>query len=277
MNSLKNEATNCERTVRALATGDALTLAEESMLEKHLAGCADCRREAAHYRQLHQQLALLPVPEPDGPKMQADFQAMLAGYERAQSEASPSVPDWLRGWFQVAWTSPLAGRLAFGLGMLLVGLAAGYWFAPKTGGPVLPESMAGAGETGGRQDMVLTLISQSSATDRLKAVGYTSELQQADERVIKALLFTLNHDENVNVRLVTVEALSRFADDPTVREGLVRSIMQQESPLVQVALADAMVALHEKRSVAPLRELLGRQGTDVYVKEKLKSSIRVLL
>jgi HEAT repeat protein len=125
--------------------------------------------------------------------------------------------------------------------------------------------------------MVLTLISQSSATDRLKAVGYTSELQQADERVIQALLFTLNHDENVNVRLVTVEALFRFADAPAVREGLVRSIAQQESPLVQLALADVMVALQEKRSVAPLSELLRRQATDFYVKEKLESSIRVLL
>jgi HEAT repeat protein len=208
--------------------------------------------------------------------MEADFRAMLAGYERAQQQASPSPLEWLRGWFEVTWMSPLAGRLAFGLVMLLLGWGAGYWFAPRTGGPAPDAPVASAGETG-RQDMVLTLISQASATDRLKAVGYTSELQQADERVIKALLFTLNHDENVNVRLVTVEALFRFAADPAVREGLVRSIPQQESPLVQIALADAMVALHEKRSVAPLRELLRRQGTDVYVKEKLESSIRVLL
>ncbi len=276
MNSLENEATNCERAVLALATGDALTPAEEGMLEKHLAGCADCRREAAHYRQLHRQLASLPLPEPNSPKMQADFQAMLAGYERKQDKATPSLLEWLHGWFQITWTSPLSGRLAFGLGMLLVGWAAGYWLTPRTAGLVPAEQVASADETG-RQDMVLTLISQSSATDRLKAVGYTSELQQADERVIKALLFTLNHDENVNVRLVTVEALSRFAENPAVREGLVRSIMQQESPLVQVALADAMVALHEKRSVAPLRELLSRKSTDDYVKEKLESSIRVLL
>ena len=276
MNSLENEATNCERTVLALATGEALNPAEESMLEKHLAGCADCRREAALYGQMHRQLATLPVPEPDEPKMQADFQAMLAGYQRAQQNTSPSPLEWLRNWFDLAWTSPLAGRLAFGLGMLLLGWGAGYWFAPRTGSPAAPAPVAIAGETP-RQDMVLTLISQSSATDRLKAVGYTSELQQADERVIQALLFTLNHDENVNVRLVTVEALFRFADEPAVREGLVRSIAQQESPLVQLALADVMVALQEKRSVAPLRELLRRQGTDFYVKEKLESSIRVLL
>lgn len=276
MNSLENEATNCERTVLALATGEVLNPAGERMLEKHLAGCADCRREAALYRQLHWQLAALPVPEPDEPKMQADFGAMLTGYQRAQRNASPSLLEWLRGRFEMAWTSPLAGRLAFGLVMLLLGWGAGYWFSPRTGGPAPVAPVASAGETG-RQDMVLTLISQSSVTDRLKAVGYTSELLQADERVIKALLFTLNHDENVNVRLVTVEALSRFAADPGVREGLVRSIAQQESPLVQIALADAMVALHEKRSVTPLREVLRRQGTDVYVKEKLESSIRVLL
>ncbi len=276
MNSLENEAISCERTVLALATGDALTPAEEGMLEKHLAGCADCRREAVHYRQLHRQLAVLPVPEPDGAKMQADFQAMLAGYRQERTKTSPPALAWLRNWFELAWASPLAGRLAFGIAMLLTGGAAGYWFAPKTAEPAGTEQIADAGESG-RRDMVLTLISQSSATDRLKAVGYTSDLQQADDRVIKALLFTLNHDENVNVRLVTVEALFRFADDPAVREGLVRSIAQQESPLVQVALADAMVALHEKRSVAPLRELLRRQGTDVYVKEKLESSIRVLL
>ncbi len=275
MNSLENEAINCERTVLALTTGEALHPAEERMLEKHLAGCADCRREAALYRQMHQQLAALPVPEPDEPKMQADFQAMLAGYQRAQ-HSSPSPLEWLRGWFEMAWISPLAGRLAFGLVMLLLGWGAGYWFAPRTDGPAPAARVVSAGESG-RQDMVLTLISHSSATDRLKAVGYTNELQQADERVIKALLFTLNHDENVNVRLVTVEALFRFAADPVVREGLVRSIPQQESPLVQIALADAMVALHEKQSVVPLRELLRRQGTDEYVKEKLESSIRVLL
>jgi HEAT repeat protein len=102
-------------------------------------------------------------------------------------------------------------------------------------------------------------------------------LQQADDRVVKALLYTLNHDENVNVRLVTVEALYRFADNPAVREGLVKSIAGQESPLVQIALADAMVGLQEKRSVEKMRELLRHTETDAMVKEKLESSIQVLL
>jgi hypothetical protein len=46
---------------------------------------------------------------------------------------------------------------------------------------------------------------------------------------------------------VTVEGIVRFADDPAGREGLVRSIAQQESPLVQLALADVMVGPCKKK------------------------------
>lgn len=276
MNSLENEATNCEQALLTLALGSPLDPAEEGVLEKHLVQCATCRAEAAQYRQLNFQLTSLPLAEPDEAKMQADFQAMLASYKpAAQTVLLPALAGW-RQWLNALLASPLTGRLAFGMAMLLLGWAGGYWLTPKTAGAAQVNSPIAQAETQ-RQDMVLTLIGQSSATDRLRAVSYTDELQQADERVIKALLFTLNHDENVNVRLVTVEALYRFADDPTVREGLVRSIAQQESALVQIALADAMVALHEKRSVAQLRELLHRKGMDASVKEKLESSIRVLL
>lgn len=276
MNSLENEATKCEQALLTLALGSPMDQAEEGVLEKHLVECAACRAEAAQYRQLHVQMAGLPVPAPDEARMQDDFNALLAGYGQAQRAATPRLPSRLRQWLEHLIASPLTGRLAFGVAMLLLGWAGGYWARPETDGPKGTDPRVSQAETE-RRDMVLTLIGRSSATDRLRAVSYTDELQQADERVIKALLFTLNHDENVNVRLVTVEALYRFANDPAVREGLVKSIALQESPLVQLALADAMVALHEKRSVAQLRQLLRQKGMDASVKEKLESSISVLL
>ncbi len=61
---------------------------------------------------------------------------------------------------------------------------------------------------------------------------------------------------NVNVRLTTLEALTHFARDPVVREGLIQSILQQESPLVQAALADVMLKLQEKRAIQPFKKLL---------------------
>jgi HEAT repeat protein len=97
-----------------------------------------------------------------------------------------------------------------------------------------------------------------------------------DEKVIQALLQTLNNDPNINVRLVTVETLRQFADEPQVREGLIQSITRQESPLVQIALADVMVGLQEKRSVKQLQRLLEQENLDETVKIKIKETVKVL-
>jgi hypothetical protein len=95
--------------------------------------------------------------------------------------------------------------------------------------------------------------------------------------VVSALLSTLNNDPNVNVRLATLEALAPLAQqDATVRLGLVHSLAQQPSPLVQSSLADVMVQLQERRSVKPLRELLKQADLDETVKDKIEQSIRTL-
>jgi HEAT repeat protein len=63
--------------------------------------------------------------------------------------------------------------------------------------------------------------------------------------VSTALLTALNHDANVNVRLSSVDALEGLAGDPAIRSALVDSIPTQESPLVQIALIDALVQIHD--------------------------------
>ena len=128
-----------------------------------------------------------------------------------------------------------------------------------------------------RQMMLLTLIDNPSASERLRAVSYTKELDgAADAKVVAALLSTLNHDDNVNVRLATLEALAPLAADPTVRLGLVHALTQQDSPLVQSALADVMVQLQERTSVPRLRALLKQADLDSTVKSKIEESIQTL-
>jgi len=95
--------------------------------------------------------------------------------------------------------------------------------------------------------------------------------------VIGALFTTLNGDPNVNVRLATLDALVKLADEPKVREGLVRCIDLQESPLMQSAIADAMVKLQEKSSVMSLKKLLGKKGLNQMVKTNIEKSIQKLI
>ena len=124
---------------------------------------------------------------------------------------------------------------------------------------------------------MLSLLQNPSASQRIRAVSYTEEITNVDMKVISALFTTLNEDANVNVRLATLEALVKLASEPMVREGLVKSIALQDSPLMQSAIADAMVKLQEKSSVKSLQDLLHKKGLNQMVKINIEKSIQKLI
>jgi len=101
----------------------------------------------------------------------------------------------------------------------------------------------------------LSLMQQQSASERLKGVTWTGQLDRPSSEVVTALLDALMHDPNVNVRLATIDALERFASQDEVRRGAILAVQQQRSPLVQIALIDFMVKTNERESVAALRRL----------------------
>jgi hypothetical protein len=124
-----------------------------------------------------------------------------------------------------------------------------------------------------RDLMMLSLLQNPSASERLRAVSYTSEITHVNPNIAGALLATLNNDPNVNVRLTTLEALTHFARDPVVREGLIQSILQQESPLVQAALADVMLRLQEKRAIPSFKKLLLQKDLNGMVRARIEETI----
>ena len=91
------------------------------------------------------------------------------------------------------------------------------------------------------------------------------------------MIKTLNNDENVNVRLAALEALKPYGNNSEVRQELIRAIGNQESPLVQIALADLMASLQEKSSVREFDKLLKDSRTPGEVKERIRRSIEVLI
>ncbi len=128
-----------------------------------------------------------------------------------------------------------------------------------------------------RSQLVLTLLEQPSANKRLQAVNEVTKLNKVTETIIQALFKTLNNDDNVNVRLSAIEALSNYADIPLVREGLIASILKQESPLVQIALADLMVVLQEKEAIQSFEKLIDEEDTNESVKQKMEESIERII
>jgi hypothetical protein len=146
----------------------------------------------------------------------------------------------------------------------LVGFLGGYWFQkPKENSAV---NQLTAQVEGLKEMMMISLLEKESATERLKAVSLTQDINGPSVKLTLALLKTLNADANINVRLAALDALQGYANLPSVREGLVLAIAQQNSPLVQ-----------EKSSVSELKKVLNNEKTPKEIKERIKKSIDVLI
>jgi uncharacterized protein (UPF0147 family) len=169
-----------------------------------------------------------------------------------------------------------APRLAFASLTLIVGIAVGF-FLRSPGQKNEQIEMLGQEVSDLKELMMLSLLEKESPTERLKAVSLTQEMDQVSQKVTNALLQTLNNDENVNVRLAALDALRAYSHESKVREGLIRSISKQDSPLVQIALAELMAALQAKSSVKELEKILHDKNTPIDVKRKMEESIKVLI
>ncbi len=128
-----------------------------------------------------------------------------------------------------------------------------------------------------REMMMIQLLENDSATERLRAVNISNDLPSSADRVAEALIRALNNDPNVNVRIAAVDALVRHASDPGVRQRMVDSIGNQNSPAVQIALADAMVALQEENAIDEFRKLIRQNSIDDHVRNKFENTIAALL
>lgn len=271
---------NCEQVKENLIDrlNEQLSAAEQAELDAHLAQCPACRQELESTRQVWQLMGNVAAPEPR-PRMRIEFYAMLDNFQAVEQAKQKHSWSSIMDRIQSLSTPVIMGRLAYSLVLIAVGVAVGYWQKSQQVPQVVYQQQIDTlskqvAEM--RQTMMLSLLENPSATERLRAVSYTKEITDVDAQVIDALLTTLNNDPNVNVRLVTLEALAELGQDSRVREGLVHSLNRQDSPLVQAALADVMVKLQEKRSLKPLRKLLQQEGINDLVKTKIEHSIRQL-
>ena len=271
---------NCQDNMEQLADwlNDNLGTAEKSEVDKHLVHCLHCREEFIAGKQLWASMNGIKVDVP-GEAMKIQFNAMLDDFkESVGTEDKYSLTDWVSE-IRKMLTPQLALQLAFSFLLVGLGWVIGYRMS-RLRTPVAVyekqiDTLANQVQEM-RQNMMLALIENPSATERIRAVNYTSDISHANERVIEALITTLNNDSNVNVRLVTLEALIQYTDDPLVRKELVKSLAQQDSPMVQIALADLMVKLQEKNSVKAFRQLLKKQDLNKMVKIKIEQSIKDL-
>ena len=253
-----------------------LTDAERQEFEVHLADCTACQQEVKEATKVLNGMKQIQVPEPSA-DMEVRFLGMLDAFKQSVVKKDNVWKSFISR-LQQLWSFQPKLQLAYSIVLLMLGITVGYLFLNKSPKDNSKEQIATLSSKveDMRQMMMLSLLENPSASERLRAVSYTEEITNVNEQIIDALLRTLNEDPNVNVRLVTLEALIKYGNQPRVREQLIRSIAKQESPLVQSALADIMIKLQEKRSVSAFKLLLKNTGIDNPVKPKIEKTITQL-
>lgn len=216
---------------------------------------------------LHRRLISMEMPGPSV-KMDDQFYVMLKR-ERGASDQSSALKEFF------LWPQGML-RLAAAVLLLLTGIGIGRYFMPASSSNQQVEMLTQqVGDL--KEMMMLSLLEKEDATDRLRAVSLTEEMDAASTTVTNALIQTLNNDNNVNVRLAALEALKPYAHNSGIRTQLVQSIAKQDSPLVQVSLAELMAALQEKSSVEELQKILHSENTPTDIKKKIQETINVMI
>ncbi len=229
-----------------------LSFEQEEALQQYLSERPELAEELKASSDLWEALDM-PVAPPSQ-RMDDQFYEMLSSH--GQNQPGQVSRIWM---------------MAASVSLLIIGFASGWWMSSPREHSVaqLTDQVAQLQEV-----MMLTLIEQPRAQDRLKAVNITYELSNADEAVISALVKTLRMDNNVNVRLAALEALSAKVSNPQVREALVDAIAYQENPMVQIAIAELMVRIEESSAKSQLEALINSPDINPYAKEKITQSIK---
>jgi hypothetical protein len=259
----------CEDVKNRLADhvrGD-LPTAEATALDQHLAACASCYDEALAAKELWRRLGDIPGDVPDRSAMRAAFDRMLESYREGFASAAPHA-ERLRLPAHGLWRWSVALQTGLAVAVFLVGVLTG-----RFGHRVVPtETMdltAVHQELHDLREMLtLSLMQQPLATERLRGVSWSNQIDHPGNDIVSALVDALLHDPNVNVRLAAADALRRFSDRPVVRMGTVQALTGAPFPMLQVALIDFVVETRETSAVSALRQLVGNPAANEAVRTR---------
>jgi uncharacterized protein (UPF0147 family) len=245
-----------------------------SEIQQHLIACESCRSEAQDLKGIWFKLDAIPTEKPDTAGMRARFDVMLEAYRQGMDHA-PASTWWgsVNAWIAGFWPKQPALQVAMTAALVLVAVVAGRQYRPVVQSPAPPPLTAATEVKQLREEVhdmsqmvALALMQQQSASERLKGVSWSNQIEQPDTEILNALLDTLMHDDNTNVRLAAVEALKKFGERQIVRKGVLQALEKKDAPLVQVALIDYVVERQDKESVDTLRKI----SQDVEVNENVR-------
>ena len=231
-------------------------------LEAKIKTSESLQERVKEYRFLLEHVDNLPEYQPSE-KITNNFYQFL---KKEQSKDSKKViPFWKQ--YRTAF------QIAAGIALFVIGL----WFGNQLDNKQTEQISKIEQDLQNTQSMMLEMLRKTSASQRIKAVNYSYGFETSDQRIIDALIQTMNFDDNMNVRLHAAEALARFGEEEKVREAFLMSLASQDNPEMQIKTINILVQLNEQRAVGEMLKLLEQDSLIDAVKQQVQNGLEVLL
>jgi hypothetical protein len=242
-------------------------------MEQHLTTCERCRDELEGFRTLLDPMNQDDMEIPDD-SLRINFYHMLK-----TETGKLDLKNVTRKMSFFSKRGPGLLKLAAAIAILIAGIWIGFSIQSMTA------HKAGNTEVAGLRDeiyemkklVMLSMLKQDSPSERIQAVNFAGDIPDPDKKMLEALIGTLNHDINVNVRLAAAYSLAKYADKQSVRDSLVASLKVQTEPVIQVVLMNILVENKANQAVEPMRQILNSEKTLKEVKQVAEKGIKILL
>jgi hypothetical protein len=248
---------------------------DRAPLEQHLQECPSCRQTLEEYRTLLATIESDKAQKP-GPALREKFENMLQSELNIDATARIVHIDKEDDKVIPLKKTSLLFRIAASIILIASGIFIGTMFIGNrtNGNDEVADLKNEVKEM--KETLMFNLLTEESASERIKAVSYADDIKDPDNKMVTALVTTMNEDKNVNVRLAALYALAKFSDSPVVNDALIASLGKQTEPLMQIALINILTEKKETKAKESIREILQDKKTLLPVKEIAQNGLQLL-
>lgn len=118
---------------------------------------------------------------------------------------------------------------------------------------------------------LLSLLEQKSTSKRIQAVNMSNFLKKEDDGILDALIRTFHNDKSDHVRLACIESLSKYTDQPKVRDAFIKALDEEEDPTLQIALINVLSEIKEQKAVQSFDKIIQNDQSVNFVRDEAYS------
>ena len=230
-----------------------------SSIHSHIQTCESCREIYSEFNSFLKFTDSFPEIEP--PNDMKDEFLMLADMEEMDNKTRVlHIPGWIK----------VAAVIIFAFGTFSMGYFTGEG---RNNNNHLVSEVENL-----KQQVLLAGLQDYSGPQKIEAVYSVASFETKNNDLVDALVYTMNSDKNINVRLAALNVLSEMIDqNESVKSELINSLVIQEDPLIQISLIQVLTQSGIKEAKDNIEFISNQEKTDPNVNEFAKDMVKTII